>query len=427
MPTLAQRITRAFSSFRMRWGRYGAGATGGGYTGQYGRLWGTLPGGEGKNYAQLVGDPELNSAASIGLNWIARQFVEPVGEVVYRNRKKESVPLESHPLTDLLNNPNPYYDGDTLLQASVTDYCIDGNAFWLLVKDNLGRVRELYHAPYWRVIPRWDGPDALITHYDYVADGQYVRLELDEVLHFRFGLDTYRRGRGKSRLRPVLRELFTDNEAATFEAAILSNMGVPGVLLQPRAPGPNATVVDAFTPESAAQLKRRWKEFTGTGRGEPLTPSVPLEVVKLSLNPNELTLTELRREATSRILAALDVPAMVIGMTVGDSQRTYSNMGEAEGFAYNNCIVPTGKTFAKTINRGLLPFVEPGGTTGAPRTGYSFRWDYSQITSMQDDLDKVFKRSVTGYNGGILTRDEARAMIGQPPVPAGEAEAGAGA
>ena len=53
-------------------------------------------------------------------------------------------------------------------------------------------------------------------------------------MHFRFGLDPENDRKGRSPLAGVLREVFTDDEAANYTASLLRNMGVPGIIVSRR-------------------------------------------------------------------------------------------------------------------------------------------------------------------------------------------------
>jgi phage portal protein BeeE len=53
-------------------------------------------------------------------------------------------------------------------------------------------------------------------------------------VHFRFGKDPNNLLRGFSPLAAVMREVYTDDQAANFTAAILKNLGIIGVIFSPK-------------------------------------------------------------------------------------------------------------------------------------------------------------------------------------------------
>ena len=71
----------------------------------------------------------------------------------------------------------------------------------------------------------------------YRVNGKTYVLSKDDIIHYRDGIDPENDRFGLSGLSAVLREVFTDNEAATYSAAILRNMGVPSIIVTPKNPG----------------------------------------------------------------------------------------------------------------------------------------------------------------------------------------------
>lgn len=419
MPTLTQRIADAWRSFLRipfpGWGGRGGGSggVGGGWRGGY--PWGTLPGTQ-HDYIREVGDPALNSAVSICLNWIADQFPEPEFQVATRRQTKEWTPVPNHPLVKLINEPNGYYDGDALWASTITDYNISGDAYWLKVfgMGGLGRPVELWHLPWWMVEPRWDSEGReFISHYAYRVEGKEYRLERREVVHFRFKTDPYTR-KGVSRLVPVLREVFADNEAATYTAAILRNMGIPGCIINPKFPER-----DEFNKESRDEFETAWSSrFTGDGRGKPLMPSMPVEVEPLGLSPEELVLKEIRTIPTERICAALRLHPGVVGLTNGQGPTAFDNGGQHRAgreAAYEDCIIPLQRRCARILDRDLLPDFE-----GTALQNRSCRWDYSGVRALQEDADAVAKRWILILSNGGCTLNEAKAALQLKPEPKGE-------
>src|SRR6185369_17872154 len=102
--------------------------------------------------------------------------------------------------------------------------------------------------------------------------------------------------KGLSPLAAAYRAVGWDNEAETFGATLLKNMGIPGVAITPK---------DAefqIQPEQADLLKAMWRErFTGDYRGEPIVPSLPVDIQKIALSPEELSLDHMARTPVNRI------------------------------------------------------------------------------------------------------------------------------
>lgn len=395
------------------------GGSGGGYG--YGGMYGfngTLPGSN-RDVARQAGDPSQNGAVSICLGWMADQFPEPELQVQRRQRDKTWVPVENHPLLPLLAMPNPFYDGDALWTTTLVHYCISGDAFWWKRRDLSGKVRELWVLPWWMVYPRWDTVDSFIDYYEYRVNGESIHLRREDVVHFRFGVDPLTR-RGVSRVYPILRSVLTDNEVENYTAAILLNMGCPTVMITPKMvtlPGGGSGPAADIDPETAQGIKDWWGEgFTGDNRGRPLVPTVPVDVTKLTFTPEEMALDKLPQRSEARICAALRIPPMVLGLNVGDTQKTYANMKEAREQAYEDCIIPLQSRFSKCMTESLLPeFIAE-----SQMQNQRVRWDYANVRCLSEDQNSLAARQVLLCGGPIATLNEGRAALGMLPIEGGD-------
>jgi HK97 family phage portal protein len=311
---------------------------------------------------------------------------------------------------ELVRNPNPFYDGDALWQATAVSYAAHGNAYWLKVRGEGGEgaVRELWWVPHWQLRPRSDSQHELIGYYEYRAGGEVQRISPGDVVHFRYGIDPDDPRVGMSRLRAVLREIVTDNEASTYWAAVLRNMGIWGVVI-------SGAEGAADFPERDVEFLRRQlaSVHTGEGRGKPLVLSFPVKVDRAGLSPEELLPTEMRHVPEARICGALRLPALVVGLNVGDRVRTYANYRQARSAAYEDCLMPMGRRFAQTLESQLLPEL------GEPRRE-RVDWDYSGVAALREDLTEVYERNTVAVQGGWMKVGEARSRAGLPHDPAAD-------
>lgn len=407
---LFSRLASALKAFSMTWSGYGGTAYGTSYSGYHGwnNYAGTLPGTQ-TDYKAAAGPLDQNPAVSICLNWIADNYVEAELEVRKTDGKKEPIP--SHPLVKLLDRPNPYYDGDTLWATTIRDYCVDGNAYWLKARGlrGAGRPLELWHVPYWQMRPVYppDGSEYL-KGYEYHVDGKWLPVEARDVVHFAFARDYSRGGRvGIGRLTPLAREIFTDNECATYTAALLKNMGMPSFILNPKD---SEVEINA---SSRTDLESMWKQFTRDGRGKPLIPSVAMTADRIGFSPDEMALDKIRQVPEARICGALRIPAMVVGLSVGENQRTYANLGEARAAAYEECLMPMQSRMAATLLHQLLPDL-------GDAEKQVVRYDYSRVRALSEDQDAKAARAYAGYKNGVLMRSEARSALGLESGPEDE-------
>lgn len=338
------------------------------------------------------------------LNWVLRNFTEADSIVERRTAAGLWEHDEDHALTHLLLRPNPFYGEALLWKATVLSYCLDGNAYWQKVRNRFGEVLGYWYLPHFAVEPKWpqDG-SVFISHYEYrpTGVGGPIVFPVDDVVHFRFGLDPRNTRLGMSQLKPVLREVFTDEEAATFSAAILGNMGVPGGVISPADKGalPGQDDID--------RMKDHMKGFRGERRGEWLVLGSPTEIKQFGFDPNNLTLGNLRDIAEERVCAALGVPAAVVGFGSGLQQtKVGATMRELRREAWDSCIRPMQNDMAKQLTRQALPdFV-------SQLKRFRVRFDASDFSASQEQESEKSNRVATLVEAGILRVDRAQQMLG---------------
>lgn len=344
--------------------------------------------------------PMLNSAVTACVHWYMRTFPEaPI--VVQQDIDGVKENLASHPVTELMRLPNQYYSGSTLLMGVIADYLVTGNGYILKVKTEGGELQELWYTPSSLIKPRSPkhDPKVFISHYEYRPLGQTIRIEREDVIHLRWGINPNNVREGLSPLRAVLREIFTDDEAANYSASLLRNMGVAGLFIVPRE---NANM----SRDTAEVMKAKFKErFTGDRRGEPFVSNMPLDIKNISFSPSEMNLRDVRTIPEERVCAVLGIPAIVAGLGAGLSRSTFSNMAEAREMAYENGIIPLQRLIATDLTTQLLQEFDPN-----PNLQITF--NNLDIRILQEDRTSEANRAAALFAGGVITRAEARVMTG---------------
>lgn len=354
------------------------------------------------DYATEAGDLGTNGIIMACIGWLMR--AEPEAPwVVSRRTPTGVIRPPAHPLLDLLLRPNPYYSGLALRQATVFSYNLDGNAYWIKVRNNLGRVIRLMYEPHMTIhaVGSPDDPD-LITKYQVLRKGQWYDIARDDVVHFRDGINPANPRYGQRRLESIFREVATDNEAARYTYTLLKNLGISPVVISPA--DPNVT----WTPEEAAALKAGYiRNTTGDSRGSVVVNISSVKVDRLSFPPDEMDAGGIRMIPESRIAAALNMPAGIAGLLVGLEHNTYSNMGDAYRMAIMSNLAPYWRVIADTVTNELIP------DFGDTATEYVSH-DTTQVKVLQEDQTAIYTRMNIGYQGGWVKRSEARQATNWP-------------
>ena len=336
--------------------------------------------------------------------WIMRTFPEAPLYLRKRNQDGSWDDLFEHPLLALLDMPNPYYDGLLLQMASVADYTIDGNVYWRKIRSAAGRVVQLWWIPSSIIEPKWNyNNQEYVTHYEYSPGGMPEKVDPMDIVHFRYGLDPRNIRKGLSPLKSLLREVFTDDEAANMTAALLKNLGVPGIVISPKEGSPG------MNKEVGKEIKEWFKETTtGDKRGEPLVMSGSTNVEQFGFNPQQMDLKDLRRLPEERISGVLGVPAIVAGLGAGLARSTFANMHEAREMAYESNIIPSQRIFGSVIKRQLLSEYEDDVMP------WQVSYDLSEVRVLQEDENKKAERVTKMVAGGYVTVADAQRETNMP-------------
>lgn len=355
------------------------------------------------DYRREIGDGLDSSVVTAPIQWLQRAVPEARLTVTKRKSDGSAEEQADHKMLALIQRPNPHYGDIALLCGTILSRCTAGNAYWIKVRNGVGRPAELWYVPHWMIEPKApiDGSD-LISHYEYRPGGGSapVRLELDEVIHFRFGIDPRNPMKGLPPLDGAIREIFMDLEASNFVASLLRNMGVPGVVISPK----NGAMP---TPDDVAATKTWFQEaFGGDNRGGPLVMGAPTDVSPYGFNPQQMNMSEARDVAEERVCACLGIPAAVVGFGAGlQTAKVGATMEELFKTAWRNGVLPMLREIADELDRSLLP--DFGDTTGLKTT-----WNTDDVLALQEDEGKQVEIWNKKLAGGGITVFEYRKGIG---------------
>lgn len=354
--------------------------------------------------ARKIGDGGAASITGAVLNWYFRNFPEAELRVSREDKQGQRTPVVPHPLSDLIDTPNDYYDGDALWMGMIFSYILDGNGYWLAARNpGAKRIVELWWVPHTLIEPK-GSDDAFIDHYLYRVAGKEWKIEPSEIAHVRFGVDPKNPRKGVSPLKQQLRELLTDEEAARFSAAMVQNVGVPGLVVSPVSETAEISEPDALKTKAKFE-----QEFGGDNRGRTIVQSGATRVEQLGFSPEQLTLRDLRAIPEERVSAALGVPAAVVGLGTGLAQtKVGATMHELREMATEQALVPMWRTFARQVERALLHEFSGGDKT------LKLSFDTSEVRVLQEDRQRLHERTRDDVQAGLVDVATAQGRLGYP-------------
>ena len=333
--------------------------------------------------------------------WIARAFPQAELQVLRDGHK-----IPDHPMVQLARRPNSLYSGLALWTATCISYVLSGNSYWIIVRDKFQRPAELWYVPEWSISPVASRESGITDHYDYSPMGQTIRLDLSDVVHFRYGIDPRNLMLGLSPLASLWREIYTDDKAANFTASLLRNMGLAGVVI---SPAKGLSVGDQDLEATREYISKR---FTGDHIGEPMVLSGETEIKQMAFSPQQLSLGEIRDVPEERVCAVLGIPAAVVGFGTGMQQtKVGATMRELIRLAWTGNLIPMGAVFAAELERSLLPEFET-----RPEQ-FRVRFSTENIPELHETPAERDKRVADLFKSSLITRGEAREIAGYEPDP----------
>ena len=365
------------------------------------------------DYEAEVGDGTKSDIVMAPVQWMMRTFPEaPLGLCREMEGEDEPTIVKNHKALKLLKRPNAYYSSKTLWMSTILSYAVDGNAYWIKIRNNDGLPGELWWVPHTLMAPLEPGtlgelPEEFIDYYCYSVPGlNPVLIKPSEVVHFRFGNDVENPRMGLSPLKSAVREIYSDSEAANWTASLLKNAAVPGLIVSPDSQLP-------IKPGDVEEVRAYFDEsYTGDNRGKPHVMRGPTKLMQFGFSPEQMNLKDIRRLPEERVCALLGIPAIVAGVGAGLDRSTFANMAEAREMAYESNIIPTQALFAETLNEQLL--FEYSKET-KKKKGYGdveFYFNTSNVRVLQEDENQKTQRWNSKVEAGWAMVSEARKADG---------------
>lgn len=365
------------------------------------------------NYAAELGDlSKLRQSSLImtAVTWVGLRFPEPMPAVFTIDSEGKAKEDVGHVVTKALRRPNQFYSGKTIAKAVALNWVLNGNVFWRVLSNSAGEPLEIWPIPFWMMEPRWNRNDSteFIGWYEHIVDGRGYPVDIEEIIHFRDGIDPLNPRRGMSPLGGLLREVYTDNEVGNFAAALMTNAGVPEFMLIPKEG------MTGLTHDERKFLKEEFEAMrTGANRGKAILATRGLEVQKLTFEPSKLDLSALRDIPESRLASVIGIPASALGLNIGIKNNTYSNAKELGEDATEGYLVPLWSYFAEELTAYFQ-------ARGVLKENQEIRYKLGDVRALQEDKNAQAERNATLFQANLIKRSEARSDQGLPSGPEDE-------
>jgi phage portal protein BeeE len=324
-----------------------------------------------------------------------------------------------HPLLDIWTSPGPGETDGTILEhlyEGLIGSDGDGNAYCQFITDRdretNGTIREIQPInPLWVQWPVMGRAIGEVLEYP-ISGADYARayvysIPADRMLHAKTGVSQMGRALGRTPLHAVKAELALIKLISIYETTVLSRSGVPSFIISLLGTGAQMLGQDQIT-TLKSDIKRA---MSGKAVGDPFVTRGDMKIETPGFSPQQLSVAELAVMAVARVCGILGWTPMSLKQP--DTGKTYSNLIEANKASWRDAVIPFLELVAANLTRAVrtLPFGY-GSEVMQPDDRLVVRFDTSQIEELAADQDKAADRVTKLLNAGIVTLDEARAMIG---------------
>lgn len=317
----------------------------------------------------------------------------------------EIMPVVENPDTEqkarverFLESPNPDETFEDLLESSVIDLMVFGDAFWEIARvDGKPEMGALFSMDTVRMQIEADD-NGNITQYVQVGvngGAKEVTIEKKDVIHFKLAA----RGRnlfGRSPLNSLLIPVETDLWAQIWNREFFKNFATPS----------HAFMVDeGVSDDQFEKIRAALTEFKGAANAHHnLVLHGGVKFEKLSTDPKEMSFIELRKFNREEILGAYGVPPSMVGVVEVGNLGGNSSESQMEKF-FEGTIAPIQRKLMAQINRRIIK-------RELLVTDYvlKFREDDPPVDLDRARAEEIYVRS------GIKTKNESRKRLGLPPL-----------
>lgn len=302
--------------------------------------------------------------------------------------------IDKHPILDLLAHPNPEQGRMRFVEELIIHLLLGGDAYIERVGPDLltAPPRELYNLRPDRMTIIPGRTQGLVQSYRYQVNGNKRELRPELVKHLKL-LDPLNDFYGMSPARPGSRSIDQNNDSRAWNDSLLQNGGRPS----------GAFVKDEnLTTEQFTRLQSEIEsKHSGSARvGKFLLLEGGLKFQEIGLNPKDMDWLEGQKLSAREIAIVYNVPPELLG---DSANKTYSNYQEARKAFYQETVLPLLDYLRDELNMWLVPLF-----------GGNVYLDYNsdEIEALQEDRDALYTRANAAYAGGLMTRNEARALVG---------------
>lgn len=314
--------------------------------------------------------------------------------------------IADHPLLRVLVSPNPDFDQTSLIRITCLYLDVVGSAFWVPDAYRLGYPTELWPIQSQYVNPLQDAATLRVRAWQYYGQ----EYPADELIHFRIaGLKTPY-GKGYGPLQAAFEHARLHDSYTSVQDSILGQGAKMTLVISPK--DPNQPMGRGERARFEADANRR---FSGGNAGRVYVTDGSIDVNPISWPPSDLAEMEISDNALERFANCFGVPlALLQTESVNLANLEASKQQHAALAVEPRCIEIAGALTRWMHNAGRRLRTVEGEDRGWDRLFFAFD------DPVGEDMERKAKVFDLQSKAGILTINEIRTEMGEPPVAWGD-------
>lgn len=335
---------------------------------------------------------------NIGVSMI-RETVSSIPLEMYRikNKQGEVEEVYENPILSLLQRPNDRQTQKEFWKLAVAYYLLSGEAFWYLERgDNTDEPTAMVNMrPDHVEILLSEGKKDIIGYSFHQSNGETLRIPKENVLHIK-NIDPVNPLRGTGVIAPATQRIILEKEASRYQSLTFKSQGRPDIAV---------FLEQDLSDEEAEDARARWNKVYGSGDSSSagFFGSQVKDLKLLSISPKEMGFMESMKFTRDDILGALRIPKAMI---TSDDVNLANSQTARINYVKEACL-PVLDTFIDVINNMLLNSL-----------GEDTFITYE--SPVNEDRELLLKEAKELKEAGIISVNEARALMNYPEVEGGD-------
>lgn len=286
-------------------------------------------------------------------------------------------------------SPEGLYTHANVFKMAVESLLLEGNAFFLIDRDEKLNLKSLRYVNAEFVTPIWDERGGKVK---YLIAGAKAAVPSSEIIHLWQHIDETFRGISVLKYARNVLEGAADADQ-TANKFYKGGAGLNGVL----------TMNQPLDNEQKRQIRESWNEaFSATGNGVAVLPK-GMDYKAISVNPEDAQLLETRQFSIREIARFFNISPIKLYEL---DEVSYSSMESTELYFYQNTILPICKIFEEEFNRKIFRPSEVG------KYGISFNFARALQTNRKDQAE--YYRTM--FLNGFMSLNEVRGELALPKL-----------